>query len=525
MNEFMESQVNIPSNHSTSLTLVHIYPDTDCDIYLFGEIVGTIQKNDFYKLMLPKGEHIFKFVSITDKTIFSEQILEVDESPCVVKVNLEQKIAEKRKKIEYTTSDGHKLHLRHLFWNTNIIDHTYCNGKGTITCREDITEIIESAFFGCRNLLSITIPNSVNSIGYRAFCDCQALTSIEIPDNVIKVGDEVFAGCTNLSAFYGKYATADNRCWIVDGELRAFASAGLTTYTIPSSVTKIGNSALYGSKLIDITIPNTITSIEKGAFEYCNKLTSISIPSSITKIGGSAFYGCDCLKEVYITNLKTWCEIDFNSGYYTGNPLSNGAKLYLNGELVTNLVISDNITKISAKAFCGCSSLINIIIHNSVSSIEINAFENCSNLTNVIIGNCVTSIGPGAFYGCDKLGSVIIGDGVSKIYDSAFGNCINLSSICMGNSVNELGSFVFSGCNNLNSITIPASLTSIGAEIFKDCFNLVCVYCNPILPPKVSPHTSQGLGLANNAIIYVTKEAFVLYKNAQKWNEYNISIF
>lgn len=521
---FLESQPNSNiTNEGESLVMTRIYPDTDCEIYLFGQKIGIALKNEFYELSLPKGENALKFICTIDNTIFSDEIVDITDCQRVVKVSLERKLLDKRKRIEYITSDGQKLNLSKKYWNSEIIEHTYGNGKGVIVYKDDIVKISDSAFWGYRNLVSITIPNSVYSIGEKAFCDCYSLVSIAIPDSVVEIGDGAFLGCSSLSAFYGKYASLDNRCLIVDGELKAFASAGLTTYTIPNYVTKIGGSAFYGCGLASITIPNSVIIIGEGAFEYCRYLTSIAIPESVTTIKGSAFYGCDSIGEVYITNLVAWCNIDFNSGYYTGNPLSNGAKLYLNGELITNLVISDNITKIGTNTFHGCRSLTSVNINDSVKFIENNAFSYCENLASVTIGNGVTSIGHGAFYNCSKLSSVTIGSSVTSIYDSAFGSCSNLTKIDIGNSVNKLGSFVFSSCKNLTTITIPSSIISIGADIFEGCTNLACVYCKAFTPPEVAPYNSQGLGLDNNAIIYVANAAVTKYKNTQKWNEYNIN--
>ena len=519
---FLESQPNSNiTNEGESLVMTRIYPDTDCEIYLFGQKIGIALKNEFYELSLPKGENALKFICTIDNTIFSDEIVDVTDCQRVVKVSLERKLLDKRKRIEYITSDGQKLNLNKKYWDIEILNHTYENGKGVIACKEEIARIGRDAFMGCRNLISITIPSSVKIIAERAFCDCLSLTSITIPDNVIQFGDGAFNCCKNLSAFYGKWASADNRCLIVDGELKAFASAGLTTYTIPNYVTKIGGSAFYGCGLASITIPNSVIIIGEEAFKYCRYLTSIAIPESITKIGGSAFYGCDNLQEVHITNLSAWCGIDF-PGYYPGNPLYNNAKLYLNDELVVDLLIPDNVVEIGPRTFYGCSSLVNVTICNSVELISVGAFHSCSNLTSVTIGDSVTVIGGGAFFNCCNLRSVIIGNNVTTICDSVFGSCSRLASVIMGDSIVEIGSFVFSGCSNLTNLKIPDSVISIGADVFEGCSSLTNLYCKPVTPPKVAPYTSQGLGLDRATVIYVENVALTRYKDAQKWKEYNI---
>ena len=275
------------------------------------------------------------------------------------------------------------------------------------------------------------------------------------------------------------------------------------TYT----VTGIGFNAFKNcSNLTSISLPNTITNIGYSAFHSCTGLTSISIPKSVTSIGVNAFYNCNNLTEVNISDLTAWCNIDFENG--ASNPLRNDRVLKLNGDIITELVIPNEITEIKKNTFYGCSSFKSAIIHDNVTSIGERAFFNCSQMESITIGSKLNRIDIGAFVWCYKLlevnisdlsawcnidfsstffcesqgqGKLILNgeeitnltipDKITEIKPYSFAD-IDLSSVRIHNNVTKIGAFAFNKCIYLNTINIPSSITDIEGGAFENCSQL-----------------------------------------------------
>jgi hypothetical protein len=183
----------------------------------------------------------------------------------------------------------------------------FCGSLTSATVPNSVTNIGEYAFSDCHGLTSVTMGANVTSIGSGAFYNCTILTSVTIPNSVTHIGVGVFGGCISLT---GITVEALNDAYIsVNGVLFNKSQTTLIqypggkagNYTIPNSVTSIGDSAFnLCTNATSVTIPDSVTNIGSLAFSFSG-LISVTIPSSVTSIGNQAFQGCTRLTGVYFS--------------------------------------------------------------------------------------------------------------------------------------------------------------------------------------------------------------------------------
>ncbi|MBQ3139425.1 MAG: leucine-rich repeat protein [Ruminococcus sp.] len=244
-----------------------------------------------------------------------------------------------------------------------------------------------SAPWEAESINKVIIENGVTSIGYASFSNCKNLTSVSLPDSLITIYEYAFLGCKGLSeisipssvteigghAFYDTLWLENKRKespLVIVNNILIDAMTYTGDVVIPDNVVCIGGNAFFlNYNITSVIIPDSVKSIESSAFTDCSKLSTITIPGNVESIGNLAFHNC--------RNL-------------------------------TSLTIEEGVTEINGSAFEGCASLTSLILPETLTAIGTNAFAECTSLKTITIPHNVTFIGNQAFVGCSSLESIVI---------------------------------------------------------------------------------------------------------------------
>ena len=237
------------------------------------------------------------------------------------------------------------------------------------------------------------------------------------------------------------------------------------------------NLISFCNQIQSVTIPESVTSIGKSAFEHCSKLDSLTIKGVATSIGAYAFASCTSLTSLSLVgNFQTIGEQAF--AYCGMTSLTTDADITSIGEYafshctsLTSLSLTGSVQTIGYQAFACCTSLTSLSLTGDIQKIGDYAFGYCSSLYTATLSKNLTSIGTYAFEYCTSLNSIEIPGKVTEIGDYAFIDA-GLTSVTIDEGVKSTGAYMFYKCGNLTTVTLPESLTTIADGSFAFCSNL-----------------------------------------------------
>lgn len=275
------------------------------------------------------------------------------------------------------------------------------------------------------------------------------------------------------SSFSGIYSSDHQK----DSTLLSFCNQ-IQSVTIPESVTSIGKSAFeHCSKLDSLTIKGVATSIGAYAFASCTSLTSLSLVGNFQTIGEQAFAYCGMTSLTTDADITSIGEYAFShctsltSLSLTGSVQTIGYQAFACCTSLTSLSLTGDIQKIGDYAFGYCSSLYTATLSKNLTSIGTYAFEYCTSLNSIEIPGKVTEIGDYAFIDAG-LTSVTIDEGVKSTGAYMFYKCGNLTTVTRPESLTTIADGSFAFCSNLGHVKIPARVTCIGDGAFSNCTSL-----------------------------------------------------
>ena len=422
----------------------------------------------------------------------------------------------------------------------------YCNNLTSVRIPDTVKEIGSNCFYGCSSLQKVTLPRGLTEIKDGTFCLCSSLDQINLPKTIGRVGINAFlkngwiekekekspfilAG-TVLVLWNGKEKRVEipEDLGIESIGYNVFAdNPGIEEVTIPESVKSIERLAFMNcSCLKKVTLPSGLTSIGDGAFSNCGQLEEIKLPDALEEIGDQAFSGCILLKTLNLPESVS----RIGKGAFTGTP-------WLEQEMKDDYLIKNGILL----SWQGSNSEVRIPEEAGICAIGPGAFANQKHITRVFIPEGVTLIGRGCFSQCQNLREIsfpksllwIEGGSAAfeftlwltqqrkeKLYVTV--NDILLEYVISENQedppvipekidiprnlpVTKIGDGCFRNCNNLKELIIPEQIEEISPEAFS--YN-----------PR-SPASCRGLGKVHLSPAFSEKELWEIFKDTPWYYE------
>ncbi len=331
------------------------------------------------------------------------------------------------------------------------------------------SELGSSMFSGCASLASVTIGTGITALPGNCFADCVSLESVAIPDTVTETGTNAFSGCSSLTSL-----TFGENSWLT--ALRGIIGTGLTTLTIPASVTTIvGCTGNY--YLIEIVNRSALTLTAGGTdngsiAQYAENIVTQDPASGRVTVGDYTLYrdGNAAGEKWYVVGYSGSMEgalalpasFDVGNGQSVTSYAIHSRVFY--GASFTSVTVPAAVTEIGAYAFADNASLAGVTFaeDSTLKEIGIYAFRNCTALTALDLPASLVSIGDNVFSGCYRLTSLKLG-GTQSIGASAFADCYALKTLTIPATVTSIAASSFSGCTFAEVVNLAGDVENLPA--------------------------------------------------------------
>lgn len=334
------------------------------------------------------------------------------------------------------------------------------------------------------------IPDSVTEIGNENVLFWSELENISIPKSVIKINEIIFnlAKVESITVEEGNpvYHSSGN-CLIETASGKLIAGCKNSVIPDDGSVKILGKYCFRGVLLKRVCIPDSVTSLEEGAFRECGWLESVEIPTSVTSLGNECF--CESgieriLIPSSVTEIGEYCfggreceltiyadEDSYAASYVEDNEDSDfGLDCPENYEekIIEDFACDGN----NGCMLCYTGEDTHIVVPEYINFLGGGCFADDKNVKSIILRGWYTCIGEGVFEGCKSLEYIVWPDMVAEMSYRCFAECSGLKVMFVPDGVESIGRQCFADCTSLECIFIPETVEEIADDAFEGCDKL-----------------------------------------------------
>ncbi len=337
------------------------------------------------------------------------------------------------------------------------------------------------------NATALVIPDSIAyqgknipvvCIGYEGFLHCNLLQYVALPNTIRDFGEFAFADCQNLKGIALPEHLEDLTIGFAEGCSR------LKELPLPHTLREMSMTALMGTQIDHIVLPDSLHTIAPYVFAHCNDLTHIVIPASVKEIHEEAFAHCENLEAIHVAiENPHFTSLD---GVLMSRDLTT-LHQYPAGKKDKSYAVPREVTEIGSGAFAGNRHLQMADLPAHITEIPKNTFEDCCSLTDIDIPEGVETMGNNAFYHCTSLRDITLPASLKEIESMVFDSCIQLTAVNLPDSLTSIDDYAFRNCSSITDIVLPQSLETLGTWVFYNCTSLRSVtFPDKHIPIKAS---------------------------------------